>query len=253
MSARLFGLIGYPLSHSFSQKYFTEKFRKENISDCEYQLFPLKNISEFPRVVMDHHNLRGLNVTTPYKESVIPFLNELDETARNVGAVNCIRVDFDPKKNRSHLLTGYNTDVFGFAQSIKPFLEQKHERAMVLGTGGAAKAVTSVLKQIGVEVLQVSRSRSKGHTRYTELTREAIAAHLLIVNATPAGMFPNINEAPPIPYEFLGPSHFLYDLVYNPEETVFLKKGKEKGALTMNGLSMLHLQAEKAWEIWNRP
>ncbi len=242
---RTFGLIGYPLSHSFSQKYFTEKFEKENIADAEYRLFSLENISGFNDLVKNIPGLIGLNVTIPHKESVIPLLDELDKTAKEVGAVNCILI----KNGKTQ---GFNTDVIGFRQSLKPFLETRHERALILGTGGAAKAAAYVMKQIGIPFTFVSRKQREGVLSYSQLNREIIAAHPLIINASPCGMYPSINEAPALPYEHITEAHFLYDMVYNPEETLFLKKGKEKGALTLNGLSMLYEQAEEAWGLWNK-
>ncbi|MGZ4118699.1 MAG: shikimate dehydrogenase family protein [Bacteroidia bacterium] len=264
---KLYGLIGYPLTHSFSKKYFTEKFEKENIADSTYELFPIVSIDLLPQLIKDNPNLRGLNVTIPYKESVIPFLDELDETAKIVGAVNCIKMEpglpagQTGNKDQKSRLTGFNTDVFGFRQSIKPFLENHHERALIMGTGGASKAVEFVLKEIGIDCYFVSRDKNevsgiryqdKKIFSYDELNEYVLNAFKLIVNTTPVGMFPNINEAPQLPYDLISPSHLLYDLVYNPAETEFLKRGKEKGALIVNGLSMLHQQAEEAWRIWNK-
>lgn len=256
---RTYGLIGYPLSHSFSKKYFTEKFEKEQLKDHEYHLFPIEKIDEFPDLIRKHPGLWGLNVTIPYKESVIPYLDELDETAKEIGAVNCIRILGDDNGNNSKKLIGYNTDAFGFRQSIKPFLETQHERALILGTGGASKAVHYVLKTIGIDCYFVTRTKiisnqliTKNEFSYEELNEYVMSAFKLIVNTTPVGMYPNIEEAPAIPYELLTPSHLLYDLVYNPEETEFLKRGKKMGASTLNGLSMLHQQAEEAWRIWNQ-
>lgn len=243
-----YGLIGYPLSHSFSKKYFTEKFEKENIMDCEFNAFAIEKIEMLPQLIKDNPTLKGLSVTIPYKESVIAFLDELDETAKIIGAVNCIKIS-------SGKLIGYNTDAFGFKQSIKPFLESHHERALILGTGGASKAVEYVLSEIGIDCHFVTRDKSKVKSQkmfeYDEVNENMINAFKLIVNASPIGMFPNVNTAPKIPYEFISSSHLLYDLVYNPAETEFLKRGKAKGAATVNGLSMLHQQAEEAWRIWN--
>jgi shikimate dehydrogenase len=249
---RLFGLIGYPLSHSFSQKYFTEKFGRENIADAEYKLFPLQDISALTALLHSHPDIRGLNVTIPYKEAVIPYLDELDETAKAVGAVNCIKIIPNSQLSKPQL-KGYNTDVHGFRQSIKPFLEMHHERALILGTGGASKAVHYVLKQIGIDCYFVSRDpqgREK-HFRYEDVNEYVIKAFPLIVNTTPLGTYPNTQDFPPIPYEHITSQHLLYDLVYNPPETEFMKRGKARGAAAINGLSMLHEQAEKAWEIWN--
>lgn len=251
---RFFGLIGFPLSHSFSEKYFAEKFQRENITDASYQLFPVETIEKLPRLISENPELAGLNVTIPYKEKVIPFLDELDETAKAVGAVNTIRIS--RLKSQVSRLKGYNTDVHGFRQSIKPFLTSAHERALILGTGGASKAVEYVLKQIGVDCIFVSREKKNiaGKTilSYEELNRYVIDSCKLIVNCSPVGTFPNINESPKLPYEAIGKEHLLYDLVYNPAETEFLKKGKANGAQIMNGLDMLKMQAEKAWEVWNQ-
>lgn len=261
-SLKTFGLIGYPLSHSFSKKYFTDKFEKENIRDCEYNLYPIEQIEQLPQLISDNPSILGLNVTIPYKVSVIPYLDELDETAKAVGAVNCIKIVSDTENNKPRLI-GFNTDVFGFRQSIKPFLEIQHERALILGTGGASKAVAYVLKEIGIECFFVSRNKEqesigknqetiKKIFSYEELNEYIISAFKLIVNTTPLGMFPNVNTAPEIPYNFISSGHLLYDLVYNPMETEFLKRGKLQGASTVNGLSMLHQQAEEAWRIWNK-
>ena len=252
---KLFGLIGYPLSHSFSKKYFSEKFEKENISGCEYNTYPIENINLFPKLITDNPSLCGLNVTIPYKEAVIPFLSELDATAKAVGAVNCIKIDARGKNQEARLI-GYNTDVFGFRQSIKPFLESQHERALILGTGGASKAVHYVLKEIGIDCYFVSRSKkqeSRDKTLlYSEINENVIGSFKLIINTTPVGMYPNINDTPEIPYHLITSSHLLYDLVYNPLETEFLKRGKQQGASVVNGLSMLHQQAEEACRIWNK-
>ena len=245
---KVYGLIGYPLSHSFSKNYFTEKFEKENIPDCEYNLYPIEDINELAQLIKNTPSLLGLNVTIPYKESIIPFLDTLDETAKKVGAVNCIKI-------KDQKLIGYNTDVFGFKQSIKPFLESHHERALILGTGGASKAVHYVLKEIGIDCYFVTRNKQQTTNthffEYKELNEYIINSFKLIINTSPVGMYPNINEAPEIPYQFITPSHLLYDLIYNPAETAFLKHGKQQGASTLNGLSMLHQQAEEAWKIWN--
>ena len=250
---RRFGLIGFPLSHSFSEKHFTEKFLRENISDAEYKLFPIESIENLPELISANPNLVGLSVTIPYKEKVIPFLNELDETAKAACAVNTILISRLTSQVSS--LKGFNTDVHGFRQSIKPFLTSAHDRALILGTGGASKAVEFVLKQIGVECIFVSREKKNivGKTilTYEELNSYVMDSCKLIVNCSPVGTFPNINEFPKISYESISKEHLLYDLIYNPPETEFLKRGKSQGAQTMNGLDMLKMQAEKAWEIWN--
>ena len=239
-----YGLIGYPLSHSFSKGYFAEKFAKENIVDCKYDVFPLEKIEDFVELCNDKKNLIGLNVTIPYKEKIIPFLDELDETAANIGAVNTIK--FSNGKE-----IGYNSDAYGFEMSLKPLLKQHHTKALILGTGGASKAVEYVLRKLGISFQYVSRNKNEKAISYEELNEAIIQHSKLIINTTPIGMYPNIDTAPDIPYNVLTEKHLLYDLVYNPEETLFLKKGKEKGAQTKNGLEMLYLQAERSWEIWN--
>lgn len=220
-----FGLIGYPLSHSFSKKYFSDKFEKEKIENCAYELYPIENIELITGLIKQHPNLSGLNVTIPYKESIIPFLNEVDATAKEIGAVNCIKIE-------NGKLIGYNTDAFGFKQSIKPFLETHHERALILGTGGASKAVFHVLNEIGIDCFFVSRDKSTLKTtkafNYIELNEHVLNAFKLIINTSPVGTYPNVSEAPEIPYELLSPNHLLYDLVYNPIETEFLKEANNK-------------------------
>jgi len=251
---KLFGLIGFPLSHSFSKKYFEEKFTKDNLNDCKYNLYPLESLELFPTLISNNLSLKGLNVTIPYKETIIPYLTTLDETAKQVGAVNCIKINQLP--DYTHELIGYNTDVFGFRQSIKPFLESKHNRALILGTGGSAKAVEYVLKEIGIDCYFITRNKTKESVQnsfsYDELNENIISAFKLIINATPVGMFPNVNIAPDLPYQYITKEHLLYDLIYNPAETEFIKQGKLKGASTVNGLSMLYQQAEESWRIWNR-
>lgn len=276
---RQFGLIGFPLTHSFSEKYFTEKFQRENISDATYQLFPLEKIDSLPELISQHPNLVGLNVTIPHKEKVIPFLDELDETAKAVGAVNVVSLRYEASERvdgalresladastqsdnigetfagKKVFLKGYNTDVHGFRRSLKPFLTSAHERALILGTGGASKAVEYVLKQIGVDCIFVSREKKNipGKTilTYDEVNTYVLSSCKLIVNCSPVGTFPNVNDFPKLPYDSIMPEHLLYDLIYNPAETEFLKRGKLQGAQVMNGLDMLKMQAEKAWEIW---
>jgi shikimate dehydrogenase len=241
---RQFGLIGRSLAHSFSETYFTEKFRREGIEDASYQLFPIDDIALFPSLLREQP-LLGLNVTIPYKESVMPFLDAIDEEAEKIGAVNCIRI--------SHRKTmGFNTDATGFRQSILPFLENHYERALILGRGGASKAVAHVLRQRGIDVWYASTSSSASHTlSYDQLEGETMKHFLLIINCTPLGTFPETEAKPPIPYEGITADHFLYDLIYNPAETAFLREGKQRGAQTMNGLRMLQIQAEESWKIWN--
>ena len=239
-----FGLIGYPLSHSFSKGYFAEKFQKENVLDCKYDVFPLEKIEDFVELCNNHKNLVGLNVTIPYKQVVIPFLDELNEEAKAIGAVNTIKF-INGKKN------GYNSDCYGFEMSLLPLLKPHHKNTLILGTGGASKAVEYVLKKLGIEYQYVSRNKSDKSISYEELNQDIVNRTSLIVNCSPIGMYPNVEVAPNIPYQFITDKHLLYDLIYNPEETLFLKEGKLRGAQTKNGLEMLYQQAEKSWQIWN--
>ncbi len=249
---QLFGLIGYPLSHSFSKKYFTEKFEHEGLKDCMYENFPMENITGLPALIKSQKELRGLNVTIPHKQSVIPYLTDMSDEAKAIGAVNAIKIIHRSSPVAHELLTGYNTDAFGFENSLKPLLQSHHKKALVLGTGGASKAVAYVMNKLGIEFLFVSRKKSGDKIiSYDQLNDEIIGNNLLIINTTPLGTYPDISSFPPVPYEHISKKHLLYDLVYNPEETLFLQKGKEKGAAVQNGLTMLKLQAEKAWEIWN--
>lgn len=244
-----FGLIGKSLSHSFSKSYLEEKFIKEGKEGFQYSNFDLENLDNFIQIITENH-LSGLNVTKPYKEAVIPFLNELDVTAKEIGAVNCIKISWN---NNTPFLIGYNTDYYGFAQSIKPFLEPIHQRALILGTGGASKAIAFALKNVGVDFYYVTSGEKKAanYFHYSELNEYVLNAFKLIVNCTPLGMYPKVEACPEIPFEFITSEHLLYDLIYNPEETLFLQKGKSQNAVTMNGLNMLKLQADKAWEIWH--
>jgi len=245
-----FGLIGKKLGHSFSKNYFENKFKDLKLAEHEYQLFPLENISEFKSLLLREKELIGLNVTIPYKEEIIPYLNELDETARVIKAVNCIKII---SSSNDIFLKGYNTDAFGFKQSLKPFLEPQHERALILGTGGASKAVKYVLENLGIQVWEVSRNKTKENQFiYDDLNENFLKHFKLIVNATPIGMYPNVDDCPALPYSAIENDFLLYDLVYNPEETLFLKKGREKGAVCINGLSMLYHQADEAWRIWEK-
>jgi shikimate dehydrogenase len=241
---RLFGLIGYPLAQSFSKKYFTEKFAAENITDTFYELFELKNISEFPDLLQTHKKLNGLNVTIPHKQDVMPFLTEIDEEAKKIGAVNCIKI-------LGNKLKGFNTDASAFEQSLKTLLRPHHNNALVLGSGGAAKAVTYILKKLKINYSHVSRTKKNNHFTYEALTPQIINEYKLIINCTPLGSFPKTDAAPSIPYEYLTSEHYLYDLVYNPPVTKFLAQGKHFGAAIKNGYEMLELQAELSWKIWN--
>ncbi len=241
---KTYGLIGKSLSHSFSKKYFTEKFDNQGLIDSEYINIEIETIEEFVEKVKEL-NPQGLNVTIPYKKAILPFLDDLDEVAKEIGAVNTIVF-------KNGKLKGYNTDTFGFHQSIKPFFKSQHERALILGTGGASKAVEYVLKQYGVKVMFASRNDSKNNVlNWNDINEHVIKHHLLIINCTPLGMFPNIASKPAIPYSALTERHLLVDLVYNPDETLFLKQGKENGAKVINGVTMLQQQAEKSWSLWN--
>lgn len=240
-----FGLIGYPLSHSFSKGYFADKFLKENITDCKYDIFPLEKIEDIIPLCTNFPNLAGLNVTIPYKEQVIPYLDALDEVANAIGAVNTIKFDNGKK-------IGYNSDCYGFEMSLRPLLKPHHTSALILGTGGASKAVEYVLKKLHISYQYVSRKKSTHTITYDELNAvNYLQKNTIIINTTPVGMYPNIDVAPPINYEEIEEHFLLYDLVYNPEETQFLKLGKANGAQTKNGLEMLYLQAERSWQIWN--
>lgn len=255
---KVFGLIGYPLTHSFSKKYFTEKFSALGLVDHTYELFPLENITDLPQLIANNPNLAGLNVTIPYKESVLPYLSSIDDTAKAVGAVNTISLTPNPSpegegNSRGFTLIGYNTDVTGFSQSLKPLLHPHHERALILGAGGAAKAIAYVLKGLGIQYYFVSREKKNlpNSLTYAELNAAVFNACKLIVNTTPVGMYPNIDEAPALPYEFFTPQHLAYDLIYNPTDTRFMQLAAQQGAHTVNGLSMLYSQAEAAWKIWS--
>lgn len=244
-----YGLIGYPLKHSFSIDFFNEKFKSECI-DAEYVNYEIPEINDFMEVIEESPNLHGLNVTIPYKEQVIPFLDELDKDTAKIGAVNVIKIIRNSKGKVK--LKGYNSDIIGFSQSIQPLLQPHHKKALILGTGGASKAVYHGLKNLGIDSTFVSRTQQKGMLIYEELTPEIIAEHTVIVNCTPLGMYPKVDFCPAIPYKSLTPQHLLYDLLYNPNVTLFMKKGEEQGAVTKNGLEMLLLQAFAAWEIWNK-
>lgn len=246
---RIFGLIGYPLSHSFSKGYFTSKFEKENIADCQYENFPIESIELLPSILENNPEINGLNVTIPYKEKVIPYLNEISPEAQEIGAVNTISITREGTKT---YLKGYNTDVYGFMESLKPLLKPHHQSALVLGTGGASKAVKFALKKLNIGYTSVSRNKSESGLTYEDLTKEIISHNAIIINTTPLGTFPQTEEFPPLPYQYLTPGHLLYDLVYNPAITAFLNHGISHSSQTKNGLEMLHLQAEKAWEIWNK-
>ena len=245
--SKIYGLIGYPLTHSFSQNYFNQKFRNENI-DAEYVNFEIPDIGDLMEVISENPNLHGLNVTIPYKEQVIPYLDEIDEDAAQIGAVNVIK--FIRNKN-SVIFKGYNSDIIGFCDSIAPLLTPNRNKALILGTGGAAKAVYHGLKKLGVEPIYVSRNKQEGMLTYGELTNDIMAEYKVIVNTTPLGMYPRMDECPNIPYQCLTKEHLCYDLLYNPDVTLFMERAEENGAEVKNGLEMLLLQAFAGWNIWN--
>ena len=245
-----FGIIGYPLSHSFSRKYFLSKFENDGLTNVSYTNYPIKSISEFPALVSKVKDLKGINVTSPYKEDIMKYLDDIDEEAEKIGAVNVVKIS---KKDKSFFLKGYNTDVYGFLTSLKEALNDNVKSALILGTGGAAKAVAFGLKKLKIDYKFVTGkdNDSRIMLNYNELTKDVMLNSLLIINATPLGIFPETNAKPCIPYKYLSEDHILYDLIYNPAETLFLKEGIKRGTRTVNGLRMLHLQAEKAWDIFN--
>jgi shikimate dehydrogenase len=245
---RKFGLIGYPLGHSFSKKYFTEKFLTENISDCSYDNYALKNLDEFRELVASNDELSGLNITIPYKSEIIRFLDVIDPEAEEIGAVNVIKIR---RTDGQMKLYGYNSDITGIRDSLLPIMEDNVRNALVLGTGGSSRAVCHVLKKLGLKVDMVSRERKPGILIYSDIDSGIIANTQLIINTTPLGMFPNTESRPEINYRKLNSRHILFDLVYNPEITTFLRMGAEQGCSIISGIKMLHSQAEKAWEIWN--
>lgn len=242
-----YGLIGYPLGHSFSKNYFNEKFENEGI-DAEYINFEIPSIEGLKEVLASNPEIKGLNVTIPYKQQVIPFLNSMTEEAEAIGAVNVIKVS---RKGNTPILRGYNSDVVGFTRSIEPLLEPCHKKALILGTGGASKAVDYGLRKLGLETKFVSRSKKDGAFTYGEITPAVIKEYNVIVNCTPVGMYPHTEDCPILPYAAMDTHTLLYDLIYNPDETMFLLKGREHGAITKNGLEMLLLQAFASWEFWH--
>lgn len=246
MSRRQFGLLGKNINYSFSKKYFTDKFALGNLDDCFYENFDIQTIEEFPKIIASNPDLKGLNVTIPYKESLIPYLDKLSKNATKIGAVNVIRIT---KKGK---LKGYNSDYYGFMKSLKPLLEPHHKKALIIGTGGAAKAVSFALDKLGILYTFVTREEKEGMINYDRINATTFDNYQIIINCTPLGTSPNTKEFPPIPYNFFTEKHIAFDLIYNPEETQFLKKAKKKGAVIKNGYEMLVLQAEKAWKIWNK-
>ncbi|PZF73101.1 shikimate dehydrogenase family protein [Taibaiella soli] len=240
----VYGLIGYPLTHSFSAGYFSEKFSAGSIN-AVYQNFPLEDITQFPGLLQRQPYLKGLNVTIPHKQAIIPYLDALSKEAAQIGAVNCI--SFSEGK-----LTGHNTDIIGFRESLRPLLQPQHQKALILGTGGASLAVAYALDQLNIPYLKVSRQVSSSAISYGNISPQIVAEHMIIINTTPLGTYPSVHSFPDFPYKLLSQQHLLYDLVYNPAETAFLTLGKQQGAIIKNGLEMLHLQAEAAWQIWQQ-
>jgi len=240
---RRYGLIGRTLTHSFSKNYFTKKFEENGIANCVYDNFELATINDFPQLLQKYPDLRGLNITIPYKEDILPFLSNSNGIVKEVGACNCIRLD-------GETITGYNTDVIGFWRSLQPKLKPHHKKALVLGTGGAAKAIRYVLQQLGIDYRMVSRRKGLEEMGYEDLGEEVLANYHLVINTTPLGMYPNVDADPPIPYEYLTGKHFLYDVIYNPAKTKFLAEGEKRGAQICNGYEMLIEQAEESWRIW---
>jgi len=240
-----FGLVGRNISYSFSQGYFTQKFKTLGLAHHTYENFDLQNIAEIQSLFKNTEDLKGLNVTIPYKEEVIPYLNSLSKKAKKIGAVNTIKFS---KKG----LKGFNTDVYGFKKSIAPFLKAHHRKALILGTGGASKAVAFVFEELGIDYKFVSRKAAPERFSYSDINEEILSTYSVLVNCTPLGTFPNIDDRPELPYRYLTEKHLLFDLIYNPEKTAFLKAGEKRGATILNGLKMLELQAEKAWRIWNK-
>ncbi len=247
-----YGVIGKPLIHSFSKAYFENKFRKEKIESCSFHAYELEAISDFPQFV-ENESPVGVTVTIPYKQSIIPYLDELDEEVQKVGAVNVVKCIYaEHTQQKKPFMKGYNTDIYGFEISLKPLLQPKHKKALVLGTGGASLAVAYVLEKLGINFLYVSREPKNNQTiAYSDLSFSHITSHLLLINTTPVGMYPHISETPFVLSEYLTSDHICYDLVYNPERTLFLQQAEKRGAIIKNGIEMLHRQADKAWEIWN--
>jgi shikimate dehydrogenase len=243
---RIFGLIGRNINYSFSVAYFSDKFQKENITDALYKNFDIPDVTYFLQILKKHKDLKGLNVTIPYKQEIIPYLDKLSRKAEEVGAVNTIKI------TKKGLLKGYNTDVYGFKKSLKPLLKPHHKKALVLGTGGASKAVIYVLDKLGLDYKIVSRNPEENQISYANITQEVMQEYMVVINCTPLGTFPNIEQCPEFNYEYFTAKHLAFDLIYNPAETTFLKKAKQQGASIQNGYQMLVFQAEKAWKIWNK-
>lgn len=243
---KLYGVVGYPLSHSFSKEYFTKKFAKENLKDCVYETYPIQSIDEFPAIIKGNPDLKGLSITIPYKEKVLQYVTKLSDEVKCIGATNSIKITAGE-------LVAYNTDIIGFELSFLPLLKPHHQKALVLGTGGASKAVQYVLTKLNIPFLVISRNNNskQGIIHYELVTKEIMNEHNIIINATPAGMYPEENTFPNIPYHLLNTNHYLFDLIYKPFKTIFLQKGESAGAIIKNGYDMLVLQAEASWKIWN--
>lgn len=242
----IFGLVGRNINYSFSEKYFSDKFRSENIKDCIYKNFDIPDITHFPQIIKKNKSLKGLNVTIPYKEEVIPYLDKLSGKAEETGAVNTIKIT---KKGK---LKGFNTDVYGFEKSLIPLLKPHHTKALILGTGGASKAVAWVFKKLGIAYQYVSRNPDPQQFSYSDISEEIMQDYTIVVNCTPLGTFPDIENCPELNYNYFSQKHIAFDLVYNPPETQFLQRAKQSGAIVINGLQMLVFQAEKSWKIWNQ-
>ena len=241
---KTYGLVGKSISYSFSEKYFTEKFKKNKIQNCTYKNFDLNNIKDIVSILKEN-DLKGLNITIPYKEQVLSYLDEIEDNAKLIGAINTIKI------NKDKTLTGYNTDFIGFINTLRPHINSNCKKALILGTGGASKAIEYGLKKLNIESKKVSRNKKKGDLTYLEIDSDLIKEYQIIINTTPLGTYPDIENYPDIPYKYLTKKHICYDLIYNPDETTFLRKSKKKGAITINGLRMLEIQAEESWKIWN--
>jgi len=241
---KTYGLVGKSISYSFSEKYFTEKFKKNKIQNCTYKNFDLNNIKDLVSILKEN-DLKGLNITIPYKEQVLSYLDEIEDNAKLIGAINTIKI------NKDKTLTGYNTDFIGFINTLRPYINSNCKKALILGTGGASKAIEYGLKKLNIESKKISRNKKKGDLTYLEIDSDLIKEYQIIINTTPLGTYPDIENYPDIPYKYLTKKHICYDLIYNPDETKFLRKSKKKGAITVNGLRMLEIQAEESWKIWN--
>ena len=240
-----YALVGKNIAYSFSRNYFKEKFKREGITDSQYINFDIQGLEQLPELLLTTPNVKGLNVTIPYKREIIPFLQTIDPTAEAIGAVNTVKIT--PQG-----LIGFNTDCYGFTESLRPLLQPHHTQALILGTGGASAAVAYALKQLGIAYRFVSRTPREGQLSYNQLTQEILQTHQLIINCTPLGTYPTVDEYTPIPYQYITSAHLLYDLIYNPPQTAFLAQGVQRGATTTNGQRMLELQAEKSWELWTK-